>query len=150
MQINPNEIKTFFKLMDLYNAEVVIGNKHHQYSESEYTLTRQIVSKGYYCLVKLLFGLPLRDTQCGFKLFRRRVLDKLIPFIKENRFSFDLEIIVALRDNHIRIVDSPVSVRKQKNQGSVSLKSIWWTFIDTLRIWYRRQKGWYVLHNNSL
>jgi len=145
MQVNPTEINTFFKLMDLYNAEVVIGNKSHSYSNSQYTFLRKIISIGYYLLVKGLFGLPLQDTQCGFKLFKHEILLKLLPLLKENRYAFDLELLVSLRDNNIRVIDSPVEVRKQLNKGSVSFGTIWITFWDTLRVWQRRNKDAYII-----
>ncbi len=145
MQVHPSSIIPFFKLLDLYNADVIIGNKHHLWSINEYTLSRRIISNGYHFLVKTLFDMHLRDTQCGFKLFKREILMKIIDKILENRYAFDLEVLIALRDNCIMVIDAPVYVRKQENSGSVSLKNIWFVFFDTLRIWFRRQKGWYKI-----
>ena len=143
LQIPPYEIKSFFRQMELYDADAVIGNKHHPYSNIQYTLWRKIVSLGYRLFIKTLFNLHIKDTQCGFKLFKKEplllIMDKLIT----NRYSTDLEIIIALMENGFRVIDAPIYVKKQVNKGSVSLDSVRVMIIDTLRIWWRKQTGWY-------
>ena len=143
LQIPPQEVKSFFKVMDLYNADAVIGNKHHPYSNIQYTLWRKIVSIGYRSIVKFLFNLPIKDTQCGFKLFKTEALKLVLDKLKTNRYAFDLETIVALREAGFRVVDAPVYVKRQVNRGSVSFGSMVGTFVDTLKIWWRRMRGWY-------
>ena len=144
LQIPPYEIKSFFKQMELYDADAVIGNKHHPYSNIQYTLWRKIVSLGYRLFIKTLFNLHIKDTQCGFKLFKKEPLllisDKLIT----NRYSTDLEIIIALMENGFRVIDAPIYVKKQVNKGSVSLGSVRVMIIDSLRIWWRKNTGWYA------
>lgn len=144
LQIPPHEIKSFFKQMELYDADAVIGNKHHPYSNIQYTLWRKIVSIGYRLFVKILFNLHIKDTQCGFKLFKKEPLLLIMDKLTTKRYSLDLEIIVALKENGFRIVDAPIYVKKQMNKGSVSPESIRVMFIDTLRIWWLKQTGWYA------
>lgn len=144
MQIPPYELKSFFKVMELYNADVVVGNKRHPYSNITYTLRRKIISNGYRLLCNLLFNLHIKDTQCGFKLFKKEVLDLVIDKIKTDRYAFDLELLIAIKENGFRIVDAPVYVKKQINKGSIAYKNIWETFVDTLKIWVLKNKGWYV------
>lgn len=142
-QISPKEIRTFLKIMDLYNADIVIGNKRHEYSNIRYTTLRSIISYTYNKIVNTLFGLSLRDTQCGLKIFRRYALDKVIEKVNVKRYAFDLELMVALRDSEFRIVDAPVFIGNQLNSGSVSVFNIIQTAIDTLTIWVKRKKGFY-------
>lgn len=144
-QIDCEDLMTFFNLMDLYQADAVIGNKRHIYSDVKYNLIRWIVSNVYNLLCRFLFGIKLRDTQCGFKLFRRRALLKIMSILLVKRFAFDLELIVAMKSQGLRIADAPVRVMLQKNAGSVSWRNIYMTAIDTLAVWYRWQKGWYNL-----
>jgi len=143
LQISPKEIKTFFKIMDLYDADAVIGNKRHTYSNVEYPFIRKIVSAGYYLMVKILFDLPLRDTQAGFKLFRKEALDLVMNKVLVKQFAFDLELLTALRDNNIRVADAPVYVARGMGIGSVSVGTMIETFKDTLAVWWRRQGGYY-------
>jgi glycosyltransferase involved in cell wall biosynthesis len=143
LQIQPSEITTFFKIMDLYDADVVIGNKRHSYSNTNYSLLRGIISNGYYFMVWILFQLPLKDTQCGFKLFKKDALNKVMQKLKTKQYAFDLEVLIAMRDRDIRVSDAPVKVRKQTGKGSVNIMTILKTFKDTITIFIRRMTGWY-------
>lgn len=142
-QIDPKEITTFMRLMALYDADIVIGNKRHLYSNIKYTPMREFVSGGYNLIIRKLFGLSLRDTQCGLKIFKRYALNSVIEKVNIKRYAFDLELMVALRDSDFRIVDAPVFIGNQLNSGSVNLYNIIQTAIDTLKIWVKRQKGYY-------
>jgi len=143
-QIEPQEINTMLNIMTFYNSDVVIANKRHIYSNIFYTKAREIVSKSYNLLVRFLFDLRHEDTQCGLKIFKKKVLDDVISKVSIKRFAFDLELIVALRQMGYRVADSPVKIKKQLNQGSVSIQNIIRTFIDTLIIWYKYKKGFYA------
>lgn len=143
LQIDPYDIDTFFNIMELYNADVVVGNKYHIYSNIEYPFIRKIISNGYRFLVKTFFELPLRDTQCGFKLFRRSVIEKIMPMLKETRYCLDLEMLIVLRKKGIRVADAPVYVKKQDNAGSISIGNIFITFLDTIRVWVKMINGEY-------
>jgi len=142
-QIDPAGISTMFKIMDLYSADVVIGNKRHTFSNTDYPIMRRIVSKGYNWMIRVLFGIKYQDTQCGIKIFKKGALDWVIDKVNVKRYAFDLELIVALRENKFRVADAPVRVKKQTNSGSVHFRSILRTFIDTLIVWVKKKKGFY-------
>ena len=143
MQIDIHDLESFFRISLLYNAPVVIGNKRHHYSYTHYSLVRRIISRGYNFMCRMMFGFNLRDTQCGMKLFKRSALDKIKDKLMVKRFAFDLELIVAFRENDIRIATAPVRVEKQKGSGSVNIRNIIDTARDTLAVWLRKMRGWY-------
>ena len=58
MELHPAQIQTFFDIMRLDEADVVIGSKRHPNSRLEYPLDRRIISSVYFFLIKLFFGLP--------------------------------------------------------------------------------------------
>ncbi len=143
LQIDLLDLMSFFNIMDMYRAPVVTGNKRHKYSYTHYSLLRQIVSFSYNIMCRVLFGFSLRDTQCGMKLFKKWALDKVYPKLLVKRFAFDLELLMAFRENYIRIADAPVYVEEQRGKGSVNVGNIIDTARDTLAVWYRVKKGWY-------
>lgn len=145
LQISPTEVQSFFKIMDVYNADAVIGNKRHPFSTVNYTLSRKIISHSYNEIVRLLFGFQLRDSQCGLKIFKRAPLEKIMSRILVKQYAFDIEVLVALKDNGFRVVDAPVYVKKTYGKGSVSIKNILNTLKDTLAVWHRRRNKWYQL-----
>ena len=53
MELHPAQIQTFFDIMRLDDADVVIGSKRHPNSRLSYPLDRRIVSSVYFFLVKI-------------------------------------------------------------------------------------------------
>ena len=49
-----------------------------------------------------------RDTQCGFKLYRREAAHHVFPFQTIDRWGFDFEILHLLRRGGYRVVEVPV------------------------------------------
>ena len=55
------------------------------------TLLRRIMSRSYNFLVRSMFFIPHRDTQCGAKLFKKELLEKIIPKLGSSEWSFDID-----------------------------------------------------------
>jgi dolichyl-phosphate beta-glucosyltransferase len=62
-------------------------------AEVERVYLRQVCGRLFSLLVRWLFRLPIRDTQCGFKMFRREVALTLFPHCRESGYLLDLEIL---------------------------------------------------------
>ena len=67
---------------------------------------RKVIGRVYHHVVKLLFGLPGRDTDCDFRLFRRTlVIDR--PLVSTSGVIC-VEMMRSFRDQHARFVEAPV------------------------------------------
>jgi hypothetical protein len=84
-----------------------------------------------------MFGLPVRDTQTGLKLFKREVLDKIFPEIVVKAFAFDLEILANAHRLGYKIAEAPVHIDSKREFGRIGIKEIFETWVDTLAIFYR-------------
>ena len=94
------------------DVDIVLGSKRHHDSEVEYPIVRRLYSWGFQQLVRLLFDLDVRDTQTGIKVLRREVLEAVLPQMVEQRFAFDLELlVVARRLGFDRFAELPVGSR---------------------------------------
>lgn len=51
----------------------------------------------------------IRDTQCGFKLFRRVIAQELFGYSSINGFGFDLELLYLAQQRGYRIAEVPVN-----------------------------------------
>jgi len=136
-ELDPNQIEHFFEMMSSSKSDVVIGCKRHPQSKIAYPLYRKILSIGYFFLVKRLFGLPIRDTQTGLKVFKYEVLEQVMPKLLIKSFAFDLEILVLAFSFGYKIAEAPVIVTCKKKFGHIGLFSILSILIDTLAIYYR-------------
>ena len=85
--------------MEKYNADVV-GSKRHSLSKVDYPLHRRILSDAYQLITKILFGLNLRDTQAGLKLFKHKVLKEILPRVLCKKYAFDLELLLLPYSNY--------------------------------------------------
>ena len=143
MDINPNGISMLLEHLEWYNADIIVGSKRHPVSKTNYPLIRKIYSTAYHILIRILFGLKLRDTQTGLKVYRRQVLEKVLPRLLVKKFAFDIEILaVANRLGFKRIFEAPVEVEwdlKNTNFSPLVMldKNIQAMLIDTLAIYYR-------------
>lgn len=137
MDLHPSQVPAFFDVMLAEDADAVIGSKRHPQSRVNYPWLRQIYSACYYVMVNLLFGLPLRDTQTGLKLFRRTLLDDVLPRVLAKQFAFDIEVLAIAHRLGFRIVDAPVRLEYQRAYGRINKRQVLKIGLDTLAIFYR-------------
>jgi len=141
MEIDPNGISMLLEHMEWYNADIIVGSKRHPASQVNYPLNRKILSYGYYYLVKFLFGLNVRDTQAGIKIFKKDVLQKVLPRLLEKKFAGDLEfLVVAQILGFRRIYEAPIKLDYSLSPitTAAGIRAIWGILVDTLAIFYRK------------
>jgi dolichyl-phosphate beta-glucosyltransferase len=59
-------------------------------------------------VMRLSTGLPFRDTQCGFKLFRKDAARVIFPHQRLDGFGFDVEDLLIARIHGFKVVEVPV------------------------------------------
>lgn len=140
MEIDPNGISMILEHMEWYNADIIVGSKRHPASVVKYPTQRKILSLGYQMIVLFLFHLSVRDTQAGIKIFKRKVLKKILPRLLVKKYAFDLEMLaVARRLGFRRIYEAPIKLKYNFADliHASTFNMIWYIFIDTLAIFYR-------------
>lgn len=131
-------IDKFVKLMEVFDADIVIGSKRHPASQVNYPITRRFYSYIYHIVVRILFNLNIKDTQTGLKVFKREVLAKIMPRALVKQYAFDLELLViAKRLGYRRIFEAPVKMNFNSNSSGINFKSIYHMIVDTMAIFYR-------------
>ena len=103
----------------------VVPSKFHKDSNVEMKLGREILSYGLMYTNRFLLKLPknVDDVGCGLKLFRKELIERILPFLKINNFAIDSEIL-----NFIDRVGYSVSVipfflnKKRSESTSANLK----------------------------
>lgn len=141
MDINPNGLSMLLEHFEWYGADVIVGSKLHPVSKVKYPLQRRVLSWGYRQLVKVLFGLHIRDTQAGIKFFRREVLEDVLPQLIIKKYAFDVELLaVAHSFGYKRIYEAPIEL-DFTGFSSITSKNFWETIVnmmsDTFVVFYR-------------
>lgn len=144
MDIAPEEIGRMVRLLELYDAHVVVGSKRHPLSQVAYPRLRRVQSWAYQVLIRLLFRLRVRDTQTGLKVLRRDVAERVVALALVKRFAFDLELLViAHRLGYRRIIEAPIRL-EHRFPSTTDLRAVRDVLLDTAAIWYRlRLRHWY-------
>lgn len=94
---------------------------------------RLFFAKGFNLLVRLAFGLRVRDTDCAFKLFRREIFEQIA--IESDKYFVDGEILVKARALGMPMKE--VGVRhypRTAGHPKVRLSAMFSTFAEMARI----------------
>ncbi len=70
---------------------------------------RKLSGSVFRSLVKKLFGFPVPDTQCGFKIIPRNVFVQIEPTLLETAFCFDVELTYRLLEAGTTIESVPIN-----------------------------------------
>lgn len=141
MDLNPEGIKILLEKMKTKHADIIIGSKLHPLSKVKYPWQRRMLSWGYRNMIHLLFGLTVSDTQVGLKLFRRKVLESVMPRLLVKKYAFDIEMLaVAYSVGYTKIYEAPIELTFN-NWSSITSKNFWITVLsmmwDTFAVYYR-------------
>lgn len=150
MDIDPTGISMLLNHMIWYNADIIVGSKLHPVSQVDYPPFRKLLSWGYRSITRTLFGLKVRDTQVGIKLYKREVVEKVFPKLLVKQFAFDVETLaVAYSFGYKRIFDAPIKL-KLNRQSTIADKKYWrvvWNMLwDTSAVFYRIKIKKYYQH----
>ena len=80
------------------------------------TWGRAVVGCLFAAVARRMFSLSVRDTQCGFKMFRRGPAERLFALSQENGYLFDIEILALAQQLGYRIAE--VSINWAERPGS--------------------------------
>lgn len=139
-ELHPNGLLMGLEHLNWYNADIIVGSKRHPVSIISYPITRRLASIAYQLVIRILFGLKIRDTQVGLKLFRRKVIDTILPKLTVDRYAFDIEMLaLANQIGYRRIYESPVEIHYSFDSltHASTIRSIAKMFWDTLVVFYR-------------
>lgn len=100
-----SELERFQPSMD--EADLIAGYR----APRRDPFMRVFYGKGWSMLCTLAFGYTVRDVDCGFKLFRREIIEELAPHIASRGATFSIEWLVRAKRAGYRFVELPVTHR---------------------------------------
>jgi len=90
------------------HSHVAIGCRLAPGSRVARGLKREVISRCYNRLLRLVFGTGVRDAQCGFKAVRADVARALLPEVEDDSWFFDTELLLLAERSGLRIHEVPV------------------------------------------
>jgi len=120
--------------------DVATGSRLSRGSQTERSLQREVLSRGYVMLIRAMFLTSLSDAQCGFKAVRTTSFKRLLPMIQDNNWFFDTELLILAEKAGLRVKTVPV----RWEEDSDSRVQIGKTVAEDLRgLWrLRSQRPW--------
>ena len=97
--------------------DVAVGSRaiHAEGCEVQQTLKRRIAGRVFNFFVQTLVVRGIRDTQCGFKCFKKEAAHLLFSKQKLDGFCFDVEVLYLAKKNGLKIKEVPVMWRQGAN-----------------------------------
>lgn len=94
----------------LRGADLAFGSRSVRGArvERRQPLYRMLMGKTFNKIVRLVTGLDVVDSQCGFKLMRREVAALLFGEMRLDGFAFDVELLYLARRHGLKIAEVPV------------------------------------------
>jgi len=125
----PEQLQRLFDALD--HADLVIGSRWVPGgSVVNWPLTREALSRGGNLYVRMLLGLPVRDSTAGFRLFRRTTLDKIdLGSVRSSGYVFQTELTYRTVQAGLRVVEVPIEFVERvrgdsKMSGAVARESL--------------------------
>ena len=118
------------------DTAVVIGNRRHPGSvitRRQHPL-RERAGRLFNHAVRALGLSASKDTQCGFKAFRRAAAQRIFSRAQIDGFAFDTEVLLLARKFGLRMDELPVEWINDEHTKFRPLRDGWRSFRDLLRI----------------
>lgn len=104
------ELEKLITPIDRDGYDIAIGSRYEQQNQMETPppFMRRVVSRLGNIFIQSFLLPGMKDTQCGFKLFRNRAAKEIFSRLKIRRFGFDVEVLVIARHHKYKTAVVPV------------------------------------------
>lgn len=139
------EVQKLLHKLDSEGYDVAIGSRAASGAqEAHRSLLRRTMSGGLRWIVRNIFRIGVRDTQCGFKMYSRVAAHRLHTAQTILGFSFDLEILYLASKLGYKIAEVPVSWIDAPGSKVDTRKEAQRFLRDLLKIKFNDLKGVYA------
>ena len=126
-------------------ADVAIGSRwlRAELQTERQPLYRQAFGRIFNLVLRLFLGLRFKDTQCGFKVFRREVAQRVFPLQRIERWGFDPEVLYIARRMGFAVAEVPVVWAHSEGTRLHPFRDGVRMFVDVLHIRWNALTGAY-------
>jgi len=135
------------KLFDALNsgADVAIGSRWlaSETQTERQPLYRQFFGRLFNLMLRVVLGLPFKDTQCGFKAFTRRAADAIFSKQRIERWGFDPELLFLAKRFGFTTREVPVEWAHDERSKISPIRDGLKIFLEMLQIRWNSLTGKY-------
>ncbi|MBL75843.1 MAG: glycosyl transferase [Chloroflexi bacterium] len=89
-------------------SDIAWGSRLSSTSRTRRSINREIISRMYNLIIRMIMRIRFKDAQCGFKALSHDAAKVLLPHIKDNNWFFDTELLIVAEKNGFRGREIPV------------------------------------------
>jgi len=113
----PEEIENLIKAMNSTGSDIAIGSRYASKGKVEkLALWKMALSVFANNMLKLIWGIKVRDKTSGFRLYKRKVIDSVLPSCTSDNFEFLFEILILSQKLGYNTIEVPI-VFKARERG---------------------------------
>lgn len=144
LSVPVDDIAAFVKYADGHpEADVLVANRHHPQSQIEIYQGpfRQLLGHVFSFIVRAIAPVKIRDTQCGFKAFRRAAARAVFARQQIAGFAFDVEALLRAHRLGLVVRDLPVRWKNSKTSSVYPIRDGLRMLLDVLKMRWRMTFG---------
>ena len=128
------------------NTDIAIASRNLEGSEirTKQSFYRQILGKAFPMLVNMLLIPGIRDSQCGFKLYKRKAARTIAKHQVIDGFAFDVEQLYIARVMGLSITEVPVTWIDKPGSKVDALRDTFSMLKDVLYVRLQAMRGAYT------
>ena len=134
-----SQVNIWFEKEILVNKKntVYFGNREDKKSKINKKFYRFLLGIFFNLIIKILFKIKLKDTQCGFKLYKSKIAKKNFKKIKTYGYAHDVELIKYLLEDKVKIKELPIIWTHKSNSKLNVLVDPFKMLVELIRIYFR-------------
>jgi dolichyl-phosphate beta-glucosyltransferase len=101
---------------------VYFGSRTHKESIVKKNIFRNMLGNVMTFCISAVLNIKIKDTQCGYKLYKKKVARLIFSKLKNCGFEHDVELVLLLKSKQIKIRELPI---KWVHKTSSSLNILW-------------------------
>jgi glycosyltransferase involved in cell wall biosynthesis len=137
---NIEQLKSLVRTVEEEGFDFAVGSRMLSESKVERNRTRQIASKSYNFLVRVMLGSEVKDHQCGFKAFKREALMELLDEVSACHWFWDTELLVRAFRKGVKIKEIPVDWKGRRETKVRLLKDSFSMAGQVVKLWWRLKR----------
>ena len=139
------EVEKLLFLIQAGRCDIAIGSRALALSKIEIKqpFYRMAMGKIFNIFVRMILGINIRDSQCGFKCFPKKIAKRIFSLQHLERFCFDAELIFIAKLKKYRVKEVPIVWRNSEASKVNPIKDSTRMFFDLLKIRQHHLHGHY-------
>ena len=126
---------TSLEYLNSNDFDVVIGSRFLDASKVYgRSLKRDLLSRSYSMIFRVILGTKFKDAQCGFKLAKKDSIQGILSNVKDNGWFFDTELLYKSQKAGLMIKEIPVIWTDDRDSKVKILSTIIKDILGLLRI----------------